>query len=135
MTNFSGFRVLVVEDELLIALALEDILTALDFDLCGPVGRVGEAMELVRTRTFDGALLDVNVRGELIYPVAEELLARGVPIIFCSGYSDSTIMPARFRTVPQIAKPYDDQVLTRAMNQTFQARRHDGASPNQAAAF
>lgn len=119
MADFSGFRVLVVEDELLIALALEDILTALDCDVCGPVAQVGEALRLARTMTFDGALLDVNVRGELIYPVADELIGRGVPIIFCSGYSDSTIMPQRFRSVPQIAKPYDDRQLLGAMENAF----------------
>jgi CheY-like chemotaxis protein len=134
MTDFSGFRVLVVEDELLIALALEDILSALDFDVRGPFARVDEALALARAEQFDGALLDVNIRGELVYPVADELLSRGVPVIFCSGYSDSTIMPARFRSVPQIAKPYDDESLLRAMNHAFHPRRQGPVQQSQAAA-
>jgi CheY-like chemotaxis protein len=121
MTSFSGFRILVVEDELLIALALEDILLSLDCEVVGPLGNVEEALDIVRSETFDGALLDVNVRGQLVYPVAEALMARNVPVIFCSGYSDTAIMPARFRDLPQVAKPYDDRVLLRAMETVFHA--------------
>lgn len=133
MTAFSGFRVLVVEDELLIALALEDILLSLDCEVFGPVAQVDEALALARSGSFDGALLDVNVRGQLVYPVAEELMARRIPIIFCSGYADTAIMPARFRALPQVAKPYDDRMLVRVMEKAFlpPSRRHD--QPNQPA--
>src|SRR5688572_15276739 len=100
MNSLSDLRILVVEDELLIALALEDILLSFDCQVSGPVSQVEDALALARSQTFDGALLDVNVRGRLVYPVAEELMARKVPIIFCSGYSDTSIMPQRFREVP-----------------------------------
>jgi DNA-binding LytR/AlgR family response regulator len=123
MTSFSGLRILVVEDELLIALALEDILLSLDCEVVGPVGNVAEALDFVLTEPFDGALLDVNVRGELVYPVAEALMERKVPVIFCSGYSDTAIMPARFRSLPQVPKPYDDRVLVSAMEKVFHGTR------------
>ncbi len=123
MTSLSGLRILVVEDELLIALALEDILLSLACEVVGPIGNVGEALELAQTEPFDGALLDVNVRGQLVYPVAEALMARRVPIIFCSGYSDTAIMPARFRSLPQVPKPYDDGVLMSAMEKVFRAAK------------
>jgi CheY-like chemotaxis protein len=130
MTPFSGLRVLVVEDELLIALALEDILLSLDCEVVGPVAQVDEALQLATSEPFDGALLDVNVRGRLVYPVAEALMARSVPIVFCSGYSDTGIMPSRFRSMPQVPKPYDDRILVRAMESAFLARRpHRGPSP------
>lgn len=119
MNSLSALRILVVEDELLIALALEDILLSFDCQVVGPVSQVDEALALARSESFDGALLDVNVRGKLVYPVAEELMARGVPIVFCSGYSDTSIMPPKFRALPQIAKPYDETVLRRAMESVF----------------
>ncbi|MFO1147919.1 MAG: response regulator [Alsobacter sp.] len=129
MTLLSGFRILVVEDELLIALALEDILLSLDCQVIGPIGNVAEALQLAQTEPFDGALLDVNVRGQLVYPVAEALMERKVPVIFCSGYSDTAIMPSRFRSLAQVPKPYDDQVLMVAMERVFQVSNPTAAHP------
>jgi CheY-like chemotaxis protein len=134
MNSLSGLRILVVEDELLIALALEDILLSFDCQVIGPVSQVDEALAAARSERFDGALLDVNVRGKLVYPVAEELMARNVPIVFCSGYSDTSIMPPRFRALPQIAKPYDDTVLRRAMESAFLPRPASTPSPSMNAA-
>jgi hypothetical protein len=59
------------------------------------------------------------VRGRLIYPVAEILTGRGVPVLFCSGYSDTAVLPAPFRSLPQVAKPYDETALRRAMEKAF----------------
>jgi CheY-like chemotaxis protein len=134
MNSLSGLRILVVEDELLIALALEDILLSFDCQVIGPVSQVDEALAIARSERFDGALLDVNVRGRLVYPVAEELMARNVPIVFCSGYSDTSIMPPRFRVLPQIAKPYDETVLRRAMESSFLQRPASTPSPAMNAA-
>ena len=128
MNSLSALRILVVEDELLIALALEDILLSFDCQVIGPFSQVDEALTAARTEQFDGALLDVNVRGKLVYPVAEELMARSVPIVFCSGYSDTSIMPQKFRDVPQIAKPYDETVLHRAMESAFLKQPPQGST-------
>lgn len=86
MTQARPLRILVVEDEMIIALFLDDFLTELGHEVVGPASRVGRAMHLVETEAFDLALLDINVAGEEIYPVAAELKARGVPFIFLSGY-------------------------------------------------
>ena len=126
MMDFSGLRVLVVEDELLVALALEDILNDMGCEIVGPVSQIEEAETFARTRDLDAAILDVNVRGRLIYPVAEVLAARGVPVLFCSGYSDTAVLPAPFRALPQVAKPYDESALRRAMEKAFGHLRAEG---------
>lgn len=123
MTSLDRLRILVVEDELIIALNLEDMLGAFGCEVVGPFAHISEAEQAARTEPLDGALLDVNVRGRLVYPVAETLLARGVPVLFCSGYSDTSIMPERFASVPQMSKPYAENSLREAMERLF-ARPH-----------
>ena len=119
MIDFSGLRVLVVEDELLVALALEDMLTDMGCGIVGPFSQIADAETAAREATIDAAILDVNVRGVLIYPVADILKARGIPFLLCSGYADTQMLPLAFRSVPQIAKPYDEQGLKRAMDKAF----------------
>lgn len=79
-------RILVVEDEMMIAFFIEDCLNTLGHTVVGPASRVANALRLLETETFDLALLDINVAGEEIYPVANELKARGIPFVFLSGY-------------------------------------------------
>ncbi|GGH28131.1 hypothetical protein GCM10007036_37150 [Alsobacter metallidurans] len=130
MNDFSGLRVLVVEDELLVALALEDILNDMGCEIVGPFSHLEEAEAQARSAELDAAILDVNVRGRLIYPVAEILGERGVPVLFCSGYADTPVLPAPFRSLPQVAKPYDEAALRRAMESAFgEACRTRDASP------
>ena len=86
MTEERPLRILVVEDEMIIAFFIEDCLAALGHEIVGPASRVGRAMRLVQTEELDLALLDINVAGEEIYPVAAGLKARGIPFIFLSGY-------------------------------------------------
>jgi DNA-binding response OmpR family regulator len=107
-----GLRILVAEDEFLLATQLEDELLAAGCDVLGPYPSVAEARQAVRDMTFDLALLDVNLRGELIFSVADELRARAIPILLLSGYSPANL-PERFRTLPRVAKPYDQRVLLR----------------------
>lgn len=120
--EFAGLRLLVVEDELLIALALEDMLNGMGCEVAGPANTVDEARRLAEAGTFDGALLDVNVAGRLVFPVAELLLKKGVPVILCSGYSATTAVPPPFSGLPQIAKPYDETILRRVMGDVFGGR-------------
>ncbi|PSC03422.1 response regulator [Alsobacter soli] len=127
MIDFSGLRVLVVEDELLVALALEDILNDMGCEIVGPFSQIEEAESAARSERLDAAILDVNVRGRLIYPVAELLAQRGVPVLFCSGYADTPVLPQPFRSLPQVAKPYDEIALRRAMEKAFGAVREPGA--------
>jgi CheY-like chemotaxis protein len=122
MATLDSLRILVVEDELIIALNLEDMLASFGCEVVGPFAHISEAEQAARSERLDGALLDVNVRGRLVYPVAEILLARKVPVLFCSGYSDTSIMPERFARVPQMSKPYAESSLREAMLRVFAPR-------------
>ncbi len=89
----AGKRVLIVEDELLVALMLEDFLGDFGCDVVGPCGTVENALEAVRTEALDLAVLDVNLGGERVYPVAEALAERHIPFLFLSGYGEDAIPP------------------------------------------
>jgi CheY-like chemotaxis protein len=109
MTERQGqpLRILVVDDEVMIAMLLEDVLVACGCKVVGPAGNVATAMSLINSgdkAAIDGAFLDVNLRGELIYPVVDALAARDVPVVFVSGYSADDIDP-RYAGIPALAKP------------------------------
>jgi DNA-binding response OmpR family regulator len=103
--EIAGCRVLVVEDEMLIAMTIEDVLQALGCEIVGPVATLEKALELARDETFDAAILDVTVRGGKIYPVAEVLLARAIPFVFASGYGDWAL-PGALRDQARLTKPF-----------------------------
>jgi CheY-like chemotaxis protein len=103
-------RILVVEDEYLLAEALADALTALGAQVVGPVAGLAEALDLAADAAIDGAVLDINLRGEMVFPLADALAARGVPYLFATGYGHETI-PQRYQDVPTLSKPVDAQAL------------------------
>ena len=117
--SLEGLRVLVVEDVLLVAEMIAEMLAAGGIRVVGPVARVASALVLAREETLDGALLDVNLAGENSGPVAEALTARGVPFIFLTGYGDAGALPPNFRDTPRIAKPFREQELATAMTARF----------------
>jgi DNA-binding NtrC family response regulator len=100
-----GCRVLVVEDEVLVSWALEDMLAGLGCQVVGPAVRVKQGLALVEAGSIDAAVLDVNLNGQKSYPIADALTARGVPFAFSTGYNKDTI-PAEYRTFPMLQKPY-----------------------------
>jgi two-component sensor histidine kinase/DNA-binding response OmpR family regulator len=105
-----GNRLLLVEDEALTGMMMSDMLTELGFDVIGPFGRVADAMAAVGREDFQAAVLDVNLDGEMVYPVADAVLARGVPFVFVTGYSAEGI-DRRFAQVPVLQKPIERQML------------------------
>jgi DNA-binding NtrC family response regulator len=106
MSNaLSGCRVLVVEDEVLVSWALEDMLAAWGCQVVGPAVRVNQGLALVAAGSIDAALLDVNLNGEKSYPIADALTARRVPFAFSTGYNKDT-MPNEYRDLPMLQKPY-----------------------------
>lgn len=113
----SGVRILLGEDEGLIALDLETVLMDLGYEVVGPLSSLDEIM--AAADDCDGALLDVNLRGELVYPAARRILARGVPILFSSGYGEQGKFPEEFRHVPRLIKPYDDSTLREMCRTAF----------------
>ena len=97
--------ILIVEDEPLIAMMLEDFLLSLGHEVRATCESVGEAMKAVQAADFDLAILDVNLKGESVWPVAAELRDREIPFILASGgHVDPP--PAEFKNVPMIDKPY-----------------------------
>ncbi|HLY05133.1 MAG TPA: hypothetical protein VKR31_05245 [Rhizomicrobium sp.] len=109
-------RVLVAEDEFLVYLALEEELRTNGYDVVGPFANVGDVRCALATEAIDLALLDINLSGELVYPVADELLARRVPFLFLSGYASAAV-PEDYRHIPRLEKPYDPVKLMAALRQ------------------
>lgn len=106
-TEIAGLRLLLVEDEYAFAFCLSDMLEDLGVQVIGPVSSIDDALDLVdRAPEIDAALLDVDLGGELSFPVADRLRAWNVPFAFASGH-EPDLMPARFRDVPLFRKPLD----------------------------
>ncbi len=105
-----NMKVLVVEDESLIAMQIESVLRAAGHDVVGPVGRLDRAVSCALDGRLDAAVLDVNLGGERIFPAADVLAARGVPFVFLTGYGREAL-PDRFRDRPAARKPYSARVL------------------------
>ena len=105
-----GLRVLLVEDENLVALLLEDMLADLGHSVVGPVARLKRALEIARHESIDAAILDVNINGEEAYPIAEVLAARNIPFAFSTGYGKGSL-PVAYRDRPSLQKPFQQQDL------------------------
>lgn len=109
-----GKRILLVEDEALVAMLIEEYLEEWGHQVVGSAARLDEALRLARALDLDLAVLDVNLAGELSYPVAEALRERGVPVLFTTGYGVSGV-PARLSNAPVLAKPFRPEQLARAL--------------------
>lgn len=115
MTEFGPLRVLVVEDEPVVAMCLEDILDALGCVPVGPAARLSEGLELARSAALDAAILDINLGGERSMPIAEALRLRGIPFAFATGYGAA---PEGFADqAPLIEKPYGERDVQWALRQ------------------
>ena len=118
-----GRRLLIVEDEYLLAQDLTDYFQELGVEVIGPVGSVSEALKLLNLIEVHGAILDINLRGERVYPVADALRQKRVPFIFASGYGAET-EPAAYADVPRCVKPVDFSVLAKAVSEHIQGKGH-----------
>jgi len=103
-------RILVVEDEPLIAMLLEDWLAELGCDTVGPIGSAPQALALIGREELDGAILDVSLDGHDSFAVADALRAREIPFAFATGHGVSRVAE-RFRHAPTLVKPYDFERL------------------------
>lgn len=106
-------RILLVEDEPMIAFALEDMVVELGFDIVGPAHRLSEALALAAEEVVDAAILDVNLNEEQSFPVADLLHERGIPFLFATGYAEGGVGWSGEAAV--IAKPYGRAQLARAL--------------------
>jgi CheY-like chemotaxis protein len=106
-------RILVVEDEPFIAMGLEHLLPRLGYEVAGVASHLREALAMAEAGGFDLAVLDVNLGGELSYRVADVLLARAAPFVFCTAYADVAF--GRYSHVPVLQKPVEKKALARAI--------------------
>ena len=111
MSALRGKRVLVVEDEFFLRLELEGWLRSTGCAIIGPFSALEPARVVAaRREPIDLAILDTNLNGQMVYPLADDLLSWGVPVIFLTGYEKASL-PVRFHVVPQVSKPYDPAAL------------------------
>lgn len=110
LASLAGCRILVVEDDMMIALVVEEVLQNLGCIVVGPVGKLDAALRLANEEDLDAAILDITIRGGETFPVAECLQARGVPFALASGYGDWAL-PVAYRNQPRLTKPFTVQDL------------------------
>jgi len=106
----AGSAVLLVEDESMVAMMVEETLAELGFCVIGPCGTLAEAMRAASSAHLDAAILDINLGGQLVYPVADLLCSKGVPVVFVTGYGMESI-ETRYTDIPLLQKPLDRRTL------------------------
>jgi len=117
-----GCSVFLVEDELIIRMMIADMLQELGHRVAAESDRVDDAIELVQKTYFDLAILNLNLHGKPVLPVAEAVKARNRPIIFATGYNAS-MLPAEFSDRPALQKPFQIETLGKLIEATLKSRR------------
>ncbi|TPL21093.1 response regulator [Mesorhizobium sp. B2-4-9] len=125
MADLTGLRVLVVEDEGAVALLIESMLEELGCHVTASVATLAKAQSAARSDAFDFALLDINLNGELVFPVAEILKGRQLPFIFSTGYGRVGV-PESFKECEVLNKPYTIEELSTKLQSMFS--KSDGAA-------
>lgn len=113
-TRSRGGSVFLVEDEVMIRMMVADMLEELGYSVAAEAGEIDEAMKLAQSADFDLAILDVNVNGKMISPVADLIKARQRPFIFATGYGSSGL-PEEYRDRPSLQKPFQIETLAKAI--------------------
>lgn len=101
-------RILIVEDEMLVAMLVEDVVLDLGHEVVGPAMRLEDALRAVDEQDFDFAILDINLAGKQSFPVADRLTQRGTPFMFASGYGAAGLADP-YRTAPILQKPFSSE--------------------------
>jgi len=117
-TPLPGGSVFLVEDEVMIRMMVADMLEELGYSIAAEAGEISEAIRLVQSTEFDFAILDVNVNGKVISPVADLIKARNRPFIFATGYGSSGL-PEEYRDRPALQKPFQIETLARMIDHTL----------------
>jgi DNA-binding NtrC family response regulator len=111
--------ILLLEDDLLLAMDMEEHLLESGYRIVGPFGRISDALDAIPRNELTGAIVDLNLHGELSFPVIEALQQRSIPVIVCSGYAELPELKARLKGLPLLPKPWSGQRLSRAMAEAF----------------
>ena len=117
-TQPPGGSVFLVEDEVMIRMMVADMLEELGYSIAAESGEISDALKLAQSVEFDLAILDVNVNGKVISPVADMIASRNRPFIFATGYGSSGL-PAEYRDRPALQKPFQIETLGRAIEQAL----------------
>jgi DNA-binding response OmpR family regulator len=119
-------NILLVEDEPMVALMMADLLAEFGFLVVGPFGKLSEATAAAANEEIDGAILDINIKGKMVYPVADILAARGVPFLFVTGYASAGI-ETRFAQALLLQKPIEPEALRAGISGIIDAHKVAGA--------
>ncbi len=119
-TRPSGCSVFLVEDEVMIRMMVADMLEELGHRVVAEAGEIGEALKLAQATDFDLAILDVNVNGKVISPVAELIKSRNRPFIFATGYGSSGL-PEEYRDRPALQKPFQIETLAKMIDSALKS--------------
>jgi CheY-like chemotaxis protein len=120
--QFAGLKVLIVEDEAIVSFLVEDMLRDLGFAVVWHATSVEEALTILGDRRPDAAVLDVNLAGEMVFPVATHLATSRIPFIFATGYGRKGI-PDAWNETPVIQKPFDIETLARGLGAVIGTQR------------
>jgi CheY-like chemotaxis protein len=120
MIELAGKRILLVEDEYILASDLAEFLGQHGVEVAGPVGSVAQALAMTGN-ALDAAVLDVNLQGERVYPVADALLERGVPVVFATGY-DELLVERSYIGLPRCRKPIDKPALLELLQSLLETK-------------
>lgn len=128
-SELSGLRILVVEDEPLIAMDLKHLLTGLGCSVVGPALNLNQGMRLIEAETFDGAILDVNLGGKMVFPLADTLAERSIPFMYVTGYS--SMLRACNHGRPVLQKPYNNGQLLKIVGAWPRRSPRPDAAPDK----
>lgn len=124
MSDLSGLKILVAEDETILSLMMEDLLLEAGATVVGPAPSVGKAMKLLHSEPLDGAVLDFNLGGEMIVPVADTLTSRGIPFVIVTGYGSARVS-VHYPHAAVLSKPIDLKSFTGVVSRSLK-----GVSPH-----
>lgn len=116
----ANLRILIVEDEYLVAEEISETLRGVRIDVVGPVGMIQEAYEAVQDMSLDCAVMDINIGGGASFPLIDVLIQRSVPVLLMTGY-DQEELPMKYRSLPLVQKPLLRGELARALGRLFKS--------------
>jgi DNA-binding response OmpR family regulator len=108
---YSGSKILVVEDNYLLAQVVCDFVAECGFDPIGPASGLETGLVYAREAPLDGAILDINLDGHFCFPICSVLVQRGIPFCFLTGYSHLSMIPQQFRGAPLVSKPFEPEEM------------------------